>query len=219
MHASERTVMEKISLVIYLILMCSMMVMLIYSLWIHNRIFVFGSFFGTLLSLIILIIARVLNVILPWPLELGIIMMIFLHVVGGSVGLYKIFPPYDSIVHFTSSALIGFSVLTMAYLLNKHANAAFKITLPLMVLLSITCAATMGMLWEIGEFAFDQLFGWGQQYGLYDTMIDLTIDTAGGMAGGIVGGLLIKLEKFSSVIQSLDKSAERLAVRWGVEGT
>ena len=67
-------------------------------------------------------------------------------------------------------------------------------TLPLVYFsFSLSFAALGGVLWEIYEFSFDQLFGMTLQGGgITDTMIDLIADTLGGLSIAIWAGIRFK---------------------------
>jgi len=59
-----------------------------------------------------------------------------------------------------------------------------------LVIVMFTMAS--GVLWEIGEFASDTLFGTTEQQGLYDIISDLANDLAGSMISAVFAWLYIK---------------------------
>lgn len=81
---------------------------------------------------------------------------------------------WDSFVHFISGSLLAFT----AILFSKHLTLS-----PWFIFLySLSFAALGGVLWEIYEFSFDQLFSMTLQgRGITDTMTDLIADTLGGL--------------------------------------
>jgi hypothetical protein len=59
--------------------------------------------------------------------------------------------------------------------------------------LAFTFAVAIGALWEIFEFAMDQIFGTNmQKSGLLDTMADLIVDCIGGLIGASAGYAYLK---------------------------
>lgn len=63
-------------------------------------------------------------------------------------------------------------------------------------------AVGMGALWEIFEFAMDQLFGMNmQKSGLIDTMWDLIVDTAGALVIALLGWVYLRTSGSDSFLE------------------
>lgn len=86
-------------------------------------------------------------------------------------------------------------------------------------------ALAMGALWEIFEFAMDQIFGLNmQKSGLVDTMTDLIVDTVGALIGAISGFFWLKgqqvgvagmIEEFVQLNrQGFRKLRDKAGTRW-----
>jgi len=102
--------------------------------------------------------------------------------------LYSISPNYDKILHLISPILLSIIIF---FLINK-----LKTTFPIKLLLTVSVVLSFLGLFEIGEYALDQLLGWKLQ-GVFlrdisgvvklklimnrndDTMIDLILGTSG----------------------------------------
>jgi len=84
---------------------------------------------------------------------------------------------WDDWMHFISGVLIGIGVVLWIALLNSR-----ELRLPpwLQGYLVLGTAALLAVIWELAEFASDQLFGTSSQGGdLADTMYDLLYDLCG----------------------------------------
>ena len=142
--------------------------------------------------------------------------MIFLYVLflycaiylGEVRSFYYIVPNWDTILHTFSGgmiAVIGFSVIS---LLNNSDKIPINLS-PIFVAVFAFCfALTMGVIWEIYEFAFDGFLGLNMQKfrledgvelvgrtALMDTMKDLIVDAIGAFITSSVGYFSLKYDK------------------------
>ncbi len=93
---------------------------------------------------------------------------------------------WDIMLHTTSGLLLGILGFLLVYVLNENERAALHMRPRFVALFACLFAIAMGALWEIFEFAMDQLLGMdmqktmrGDPSGLTDTMWDLIVDTLG----------------------------------------
>lgn len=98
-------------------------------------------------------------------------------------GLYKTFWWFDEALHgyFSFAATLVLALYAYGALLTGRRRHE--------VLLVLTVAGlglALGTLWEMTEWAYDQLVGVNAILGKKDTMIDLTLDAVGGLAGGLL---------------------------------
>ena len=130
------------------------------------------------------IIKKKWHITLPLTLNFLIVLSLYLHIGGATLGLYHLlYPFYDKFGHFLGSvtvALLGFS---SAVVLNKFSGIKLKKIHVVLFIIMFTMA--IGSLWEIGEFTVDKIWTMKNQYSLDDTMYDLIFD--------LVGALLIAL--------------------------
>lgn len=105
---------------------------------------------------------------------------------GEMADFYERFWWWDMMLHGGSAIGLGLAgVILMLILLKGNRMTAA----PLIVsIFAFSFAVATGVLWEIYEFAMDQLFGMNmQKSGLVDTMWDLIIDCVGAAAGAGAG--------------------------------
>jgi hypothetical protein len=134
-----------------------------------------------------LALARAVN--LPRLYDLGFTIAMILTGWGEALGLYDAWKPYDNVVHFVVPMLcsqvvyIGLARIEVLpdmredFTPNRYAGI-FTVTMALGV--------AIGGIWEIIEYAFDNLFGSNLQLSNRDTVGDLIADTLGSAAGGIL---------------------------------
>ncbi|MBI4153729.1 hypothetical protein HY501_00170 [Candidatus Woesearchaeota archaeon] len=147
-----------------------------------------------LLSLLPILINEVYDVELHWLYDLLFVLMLAMHMLGFG-GLYEFVPAWDDLGHLFGSAVItffGFSFFTAMKTAKK-----LRITLPFIGFLSVLLTVTLGALWEILEFLWDNIvvlsFSYGfAQNSLYDTMIDIVFDFTSAI---IISLLLVFLVK------------------------
>ncbi|MFN3208535.1 MAG: hypothetical protein ACE369_05960 [Roseovarius sp.] len=105
---------------------------------------------------------------------------------GEVFNFYERFWWWDMAMHGTSAVafgLIGFVFVFMMFQGDRFAAPHLQLSF-----LAFCFATTIGTVWEIFEFAMDQLFGFNmQKSGLMDTMGDLIIDAIGALVGAATG--------------------------------
>ena len=90
--------------------------------------------------------------------------------------------------HGVGFGLIGFLFVFMLFEGDLYAAPAWAIAF-----MSFCFGLSIGAMWEIFEFAMDQIFGLNmQKSGLIDTMWDLILDTLGAGLGATAGFLYVK---------------------------
>lgn len=130
--------------------------------------------------------------ILPVEFDFGITLFIFLSVFLGEVGdAYERFFWWDAVLHIASGFILGYAAFLWIYVKVQQGKLDAG---PKMQGLIIFCVAlALGTLWEIFEFAMDQLFGLTmQKTGLVDTMWDLIVDALGAGIMALIGVLYMK---------------------------
>ena len=132
------------------------------------------------------LIKRRISIALPPELTFVIFLALFLHTMGGSLGLYASTSWWDHLTHSFSAFLVASLGFIGVVIIDKYADSIY---LPPRFLSFFIFMLTIafGVIWEISEFANDQLRGSTMQYSLDDTMVDLMFDIGGGLAVAIMG--------------------------------
>lgn len=101
---------------------------------------------------------------------------------------------WDIALHGTSGLLLGILGFLLVYVLNESRRLDLSMRPRFVALFAFLFAVSVGTLWEIFEFAMDQLAGTtmqkpmlGDPSGLTDTMWDLIVDAIGAAAVSILG--------------------------------
>jgi hypothetical protein len=131
----------------------------------------------------------------------------------GEVGdFYERFWWWDVVLH-TGSA-VGFGMIGTVIMLMLLQNQRIEASALMVSLFAFSFGVAIGAVWEIFEFAMDQMFGFNmQKSGLLDTMFDLIVDCIGAGAGAMAGYLYIKGRGsgwLTGTIDSFVRNNERL---------
>ncbi|HUG73430.1 MAG TPA: hypothetical protein VMK82_08420 [Steroidobacteraceae bacterium] len=101
---------------------------------------------------------------------------------------------WDIALHASSGLLLGILGFLLVYVLNENKRAHLSMHPRFVALFAFMFALSVGTLWEIFEFAMDQLVGTNMQKpmlgdpsGLTDTMWDLIVDALGAAAVSVLG--------------------------------
>ncbi len=136
-----------------------------------------------------------LSVRMPYVFQIMVVLFVFASVYLGSVvGFYVMFPWWDSFLHFSSGLLVGVLGFMLVYLLDAEERIGFSAKPGLVAVFAFCLAMAFGALWEIVEFALDQVLGTAMQTptpsdpsGLGDTMWDLIFDATGALLVALYG--------------------------------
>lgn len=155
-------------------------------------------------SLAPLVIEAFARIRIPLYLQLLYATLIF---TGGYMGsylrFYDVWEPWDTIVHFYSGVMIAlWADYILRAVMRKH---RFQMPRWLHATVVTSFSALVAMLWEIGEFAADQMIGSRAQIDNYDTMIDMITGTLSALIVAIML-VLRSPERFSERAESRNSS-------------
>ena len=165
--------------------------------------------FSTLLILVLtfipLFFEKKYRVNLPIEIELVIIMFLYASLFLGEIhDYYTLYWWWDVLLHVSSGIVIGFAGFLLMYILDKRSK--IKANPLLIVIFAFAFSVAFGALWEIFEFAVDQLFGFNmQRSGLVDTMWDLIVDTLGAFITSFIGYFYLRGKKTPFFTRFVDK--------------
>lgn len=138
------------------------------------------------------ILTRNYHIRLPNEFELFLTIFIYGTLFLGEVkSFYTLFWWWDILLHALSGIAIGFIGFLILYSLYRDSRisaSAFSIAV-----FSFSFSLALGALWEIFEFAMDNIFGLNmQRSGLNDTMWDLIVDSLGAFLTAAIGFVYLK---------------------------
>jgi len=164
------------------------------------------------ISAIPAILRRDLGLVLPVELNFWIVLALFLHVIGGFSGFYDNVPGWDHLTHAMSSSLVAALGFVFVVSVDKYVES---ISLPRSFLAFFIIMFTMaiGVIWELMEFANDQLTGSRLQYDLDDTMVDMMFDSLAGFIVGIAGAHYLTHTAQEHFVKSLKVDRARKKIR------
>jgi hypothetical protein len=158
------------------------------------------------------VVVRTPNLTWPLEVEVALLWLLMCHLLLGIlIDLYDRVAWFDKVLHLGDSVVIGFVAFMAVYAAHVVRHGRRRPVLDGIAILIATLG--LGALWEIGEFAADQLFGRHTQGSptmspLIDTMFDLILDGSGGVIAAILGTLYIHRSRRSR--QRVARFAEHL---------
>lgn len=125
----------------------------------------------------------------------GLLFIFFASPMGSIVDLYRIWGPYDKIVHLASGALLaaaGYALCCRLFdrvekdIAGGGSHEAIGASGPgpvleIIILFTFLTSSAGAGLWEIFEFAADKVAGGGMQRGMVDTLTDMIAGNLGGL--------------------------------------
>jgi uncharacterized membrane protein YjdF len=162
-----------------------------------------------LVSLIILVLVspilfrRKLNVEIPVEFHLTAVVFTFAALYFGEIhSFYHHLWWWDIALHATAGLLMGIFGFLLVYLLNETRKVDVHMTPGFIAFFAFCFSMTIGVFWEIFEFAVDQLMGTqmqkpmlGDPSGLTDTMWDLIVNAMGAALISITGWWYLKTDQ------------------------
>ena len=137
-----------------------------------------GAFLVTLLPAYM---RRSMRVYLPLEFDFILILFIFASIILGEMrSYYERFWWWDIALHTSAGMVMGIIGFALVFILNRHERVAVALDPFFVAFFSFCFAETIGVIWELFEYAMDSFFGMNmQKSGLADTMGDLIVNTIG----------------------------------------
>ncbi len=154
-------------------------------------------------TLLPLVLGRRFDVRIPPEFEFLAVIFVYASLFLGEVhGYYIRYWWWDAVLHTGSGFLLGVLGFLLVYVLNERPDVALHMRPRFVALFAFMFAVGMGALWEIFEFAMDQLFGMNmQKSGLVDTMWDLIVDCVGAAVISLLGWLYMRTAGNTSFLE------------------
>lgn len=155
---------------------------------------------------------KYVHLYIPTAIQIFVLVFIFAHfILGELTGRYESSGMFDKVLHLTSGlaiATIGFSVIN---LWNQSKNTHLQLSPFFVAFFAFAFALSVGVIWELFEFAMDSIFGSNMQryippdalvqevepvqgYGLIDSMWDLLLSSISALIISILGYLVLKFK-------------------------
>lgn len=140
---------------------------------------------------------------IPHEFESLAVVFVYLSLFLGEVqGFYVRYWWWDLVLHAGSGFLLGILGFLLVYVMNEKEDVELDLHPKFIAFFAFLFAMGMGALWEIFEFAMDQLFGLNmQKSGLVDTMWDLIVDAIGAFIISIIGWGFLKTKARDSFLE------------------
>ena len=155
------------------------------------------------------IISKRTKIVIPSKMYIAYILFLYGAVFLGEVrNYYHRVPHWDTMLHTLSGSMFGALGFSVVNILNKNEKVHVKLSPIFVALFSFLFAVTLGVMWEIFEFAVDGLLGVNMQkfalengnglvgrLAVVDTMQDLIVDSIGAFVMSVIGYISLKYKK------------------------
>ncbi|HIH04058.1 MAG TPA: DUF2238 domain-containing protein [Methanoregulaceae archaeon] len=152
-----------------------------------------------------------LDIRFPWFVYFLIALSLTIHISGYVQGWYvTMYPYYDKVAHLVSASSIALIGFLGVIFLDRYWR--MNLTPLFIVFFTLTFGMALGGIWEIYEFAVDQIFGGSlagpMQMGLADTMWDMIADLLGSAGVSLVGIVYFRSHHVEEIEDSMDGHGE-----------
>ncbi|HEY9098016.1 MAG TPA: hypothetical protein VIN38_04020 [Thiobacillus sp.] len=163
------------------------------------------------------VIGRRFHVYIPPEFHVLAVLFAFAALFLGEIHSYYMrFWWWDIALHTSSGLLMGILGFLLIYVLNSDERIGLHMRPGFMALFAFVFAVTVGTLWEVFEFAMDQIVGTNMQKpmlgdpsGLTDTMWDMIVNALGALAISALGGWYMKRGQRSFIEVWIGRFVER----------
>lgn len=163
------------------------------------------------------VIGRRFRVHIPPEFQVLAVLFAFAALFLGEIHSYYMrFWWWDIALHTSSGLLMGILGFLLVYVLNADERIDIHMRPRFMALFAFLFAVTVGTLWEIFEFAMDQIVGThmqkpmlGDPSGLTDTMWDMIVNALGALTISALGGWYMTQREHSFIEVWIRKFIER----------
>jgi len=160
------------------------------------------------LTLLPAFVGRRYRIVIPPEFQfisaLFVVLTLFL---GSAADFYYKFWWWDLVLHTGSGFLLGIIGFLAVFLLNQTDRIPKGITPFFLCFFAVTFAVTLGVVWEIFEYAVDRVSPatnmQSRETGVVDTMQDLIVDTLGAIVVAVMGWLHVRTGRYSIIASAL----------------
>ncbi|HIW21623.1 MAG TPA: hypothetical protein H9887_06335 [Candidatus Dorea intestinavium] len=161
---------HKSSFYVYFILRILVILMMVLQFFNKN----YENVFLCILTLLLLTVPSFIQVNfkveLPTGLEITILFFVFAAEILGEISAYYIkFPMWDTILHTINGFLMAAIGFYLVDFLNRNTKTRFNLSPAFLSLVAFCFSMTIGVIWEMFEWAMDHFLGFDMQK---DTVVD-----------------------------------------------
>ncbi len=154
--------------IVYLLLRMSVILVIIDQLRSRDYENIFLCILTLILFTIPSFIEKRIHIDIPDTLEVIILLFIFSAEILGEINsYYLIFPYWDTTLHTLNGFLAAAIGLSLIDILNKNDRFAISLSPVFVALVAFCFSMTIGVVWEMFEFAMDQFLGFDMQKDTY----------------------------------------------------
>jgi hypothetical protein len=166
------------------------------------------------LTLVPAILWRRYRILIPPEFQVVSALFVFLSIFLGSVRGYYDYWWWDVVLHTSSGFLLGIVGFLCVFLLNRTDRIPREMRPIFLCLFAVTFAVTLGVVWEIFEFACDRIapgmdMQGAAETGVRDTMHDLIVDTLGAIVVAAMGWAYLRSGRFSFLADGIKGFVEK----------
>lgn len=157
--------------------------------WMHVALVI--ALMGAILAPVIL--RRLRSIAIPAEIHVVIVLFVFASLFLGEIrDYYERIWWWDLALHSSAGLLLGILGFLVVYMLNEDEKVDLHMPPSFVALFAFMFSVGCGALWEIFEFAMDQLFGLTMQKPMLDDPSGLT-DTMWDMIVNMIGAAIVSL--------------------------
>lgn len=202
----ERNLYLTITWVIQVLLGIGLVLFLLRRNW--ENVFLTGVVIA--LTLVPAFLFRHYRVIIPPEFQLVAALFNFVSLfLGSALDFYYHFWWWDLVLHTASGFLLGIIGFVVLFVLNQTDKLPAGMRPSFIAFFGVTFAVTLGVAWEIFEFACDLLWPrlnmQSTETGVKDTMVDLIVDTVGAVIVALMGYAYLRTGRYSFVADGVRK--------------
>ena len=164
---------------------------------------------GILVMFLPSMIERRWRIEVPGAMYFAFVAFLYAAIYLGEIrSFYYRIPDWDMVLHGFSGLMLGSLGFSVVSLLNDSEKVSIRLSPVFVALFAFSFAVSLGVLWEVYEFALDGLLGLNMQKyaledgtrlvgrgALADTMGDLIVDSLGALATSAAGWFSLKHRK------------------------
>ena len=155
---------EKIRVATYILLRVFVIATIVRQIYLWNLEGAFLGFLTLLLFTIPSFANKRFNIELPKTLEVVVLLFIFGGTILGELNeFYLRIDNWDTILHTINGFIMAGIGFAMVDILNSNDHTHINLSPRYVIVTAICFSMTIGILWEFGEYAADQHFGWDMQ--------------------------------------------------------